>query len=397
MSKGWIVALLLVSAGCVADEAPEPGPTPSDAASETIPAERATDGLPDYADLPEKIEKLTLAAYGDSSGGVRLKLWNNRAYVNTGNPQDGIAIFDITNPLEPERLGAVTGIGPREGIDLLNYGERIVVVVSLASPVAGPIVFIDVTDPTAPKELKRFDVQSHTVAAYRAGHVVYNAGFATGPVAGLEIIDARDPDNIRIEKTWNWGAVAADGTPIQPTGCHDIIVDQLTARAYCAAQAQTTIWDLKDPFNPRVLTVVNDAIVPHHNTAFPILDGKVLVIGDEEAGCGPVTPGGPTPAGLWFYDLQTEPPMLLSWLSFPAQTPSSGCAPHFGSEVGNGTGMVTFGWFGQGLVLVDASDPSEPRIASSTQEGGSGSDAMYYRGLVFVAGGKGGLQVAVPG
>jgi hypothetical protein len=361
-----------------------------------IPADNATDGLPLYRALPAKIDQLTLAAFGDSSGGVRIRLWNDRAYVNTGNTEDGIAIFDISNPLEPERLGAVTGIGPREGLDILNYGERVVAVVSIASPVAGPIVFIDVTDPTAPKELKRFDLQSHTVAAYRAGHVVYNAGFATGPVSGLEIIDARDPDNIRIEKTWNWGQRAADGTPIQPTGCHDIIVDQVAARGYCAAQAQTLVWDLKDPFNPRVLTVVNDPLVPHHNTAFPILNGSVLVIGDEEAGCGPVADGTATPAGLWFYDLKQSPPMLLGWLSFPAQAPSSGCAPHFGSEVGEGTGYVSFGWFGQGLVLVDATDPAHPRIASQDTEGGSGSDAVYYRGLVFVAGSKGGLQVAVP-
>ena len=387
----------MLLAGCVTDGTPDPSTTPEPPKASTIPADNATDGLPMFAPLPEKIETLTMAAFGDSNGGVRIRLWNDRAYVNTGNTADGIAIFDISHPLEPERLGAVTGIGPREGLDVLNYGDRVVVMASLASPVAGPIVFVDVTDPASPKELKRLDVQSHTVAAYRPGHAVYNAGFATGPTAGFEIIDARDPDNIRIEKTWDWGTRAADGTPIQPTGCHDIIVDQVAARAYCAAQAQTLVIDLKDPFNPQVLTVVNDPIVPHHNTAFPILNETVLVIGDEEAGCGPAVAGTPAPAGLWFYDLRTQPPALLSWLSFPTQVPSSGCAPHFGSEVGEGTGYVAFGWFGQGLVLVDASDPEEPRIVHQTQDGGSGSDAVYYRGLVFVAGNKGGLQVAVPG
>lgn len=397
VSARWGLALALLVSGCVADETLRTFPGPAGLGRSEIPAGNATDGLPPYAPLPDPLSELSLRAFGDASGGVRIRLWNDRAYVTTGNAQDGIAIFDVSNPVEPERIGSVTGIAPREGLDVLNYGDRVVVVVSIASPVAGPIVFFDVTDPGGPKELARLDVQSHTVAAYRPGHVVYNAGFATGPIAGLEIINARDPDNIRLEKTWNWGTVAADGTPIQPTGCHDIIVDHAAARAYCAAQAQTLVWDVSNPLNPRVLTVLNDPVVPHHNTAFPILDGRVLVIGDEEAGCGPTIGGVSTPAGLWFYDLQSSPPALLSWLSLPANAPQSGCAPHFGSEVGNGTGFVAFGWFSAGLVLVDASDPWQPRIAHQSQEGGSGSDAVYYRGLVFVAGQKGGLQVAVPG
>jgi hypothetical protein len=202
--------------------------------------------------------------------------------------------------------------------------------------------------------------------------------------------------DIKLAKVWNWGTRAVDGTPIQPTGCHDIVVDPVAKRGFCAAQAQTLVWDLADPFTPRVLTAVNNAVVPHHNTAFSILGGDVLVIGDEEAGCGPAVAGMPTPAGLWFYDLKANPPALLSWISVPTSAPQSGCAPHFGSEVGNGTGLASFGWFGQGLVLVDASDPENPSIVHRTQEGGSGSDAVYYRGLVFVAGQKGGLQVAVP-
>lgn len=349
--------------------------------------------------LPEKISGLDLVAFGDASGGVRIRLWNNTAYVNTGVAQSSTVIFDVSDPFSPERLGVVeSDVGAREGLDVLAYEDRTLIVASLASPVAGPIVFWDVTDPSEPREVARVPVQSHTVAAHRPGRVVYNAAFATGPAAGVEIINAQDPDAIRLEKVWSWGATARDGTPLQPTGCHDIILDSAAERAYCAAQVQTLVWDVSDPLNPVVLTAVHDPFVPHHNTAFPILDGRVLVIGDEEGACGPSAPGaGPLPAGaVWFYDLRTSPPALLGYASPSFPQAQSGCAAHFGSEVGEGTGVVAFGWFGAGLVMIDASDPANPRILEQNDEGGSASDAVYYRGLVFGAGQKGGLQVALP-
>lgn len=391
-----LTAVLLLAAGCLGSESTNDAAPTTAAGTAVIPADNETDGLPAFQALPEKVSSLRIVANGDAPGGVRLKMWNNRAYVNTGVADDSIAIFDVTDPMLPERVGSIASeVGAREGIDVLNYGDRTVVVVSLASPVAGPIVFWDVTDPAAPVELARLPVQSHIVAAHKPGHVVYNAGFATGPVGGFEIIDATDPDDIKVDRVWEWGEMAQDGTPLQPTGCHDITVQG--DRAYCAAQAQTVVIDVSDPFNPVALTAVNDAFVPHHNTAFHILGGRVLVIGDEEGGCGPAAGPATLPAGAaWFYDLEQSPAALLGYVSVPSATPSGGCAPHFGSELGDGTGLVTFGWFGAGLVLIDASDPANPTLVHQDAEGGSASDAVHYRGLVFAAGGAGGLEVAVP-
>jgi hypothetical protein len=395
-----LVAVFVLIAACL-------GPSPDDARDPTASSAAtgvpgmfigsAADGLPSYRTLPERIGRLTVAAYGDAPPGVRIRLWEDRAYVTTGNASDGVAIFDIQEPLEPKRLGSFAGIAPREGLGILDYGARTVVV---ASPAAGGISFIEVTEPSEPKELTRLEIPSHTLGVYRPGGVVYNGGWTDGEVGGLEIIDARDPDHIKVDKVWTWGERAADGTPIQPTGCHDIIVDQENARAYCAAQEQTTIWDLHDPFAPVVLTVVNNPAAPHHNTAFPILDGTVLVIGEELLGCGPDLAGKPTPTGLWFYDLKTTPPSPLGWVSVEETDPNEPgiygiCAPHFGSEIGQ-TGFLSFSWFNKGVVLVDARDPRSPKIVGYDNAGGEASDAVFYRGLVFIAGEQGGLQVAVP-
>jgi hypothetical protein len=285
----------------------------------------------------------------------------------------------------------------REGLDVLNYGDRTVVAASaLNSQTSGPIVFWDVTDPAEPKELATVAVKSHTLAAHRPGHVVYNAGFAEEPVGGVEIIDASDPDKIHLEKTWMWGATAADGTPIQPTGCHDIIVDAKAERAYCAAQGQSLIWDVKDPHNPKVLKAITNPLVPHHNSAFGILGGKIVVVDDEEGGCGPAAPNGQTvvPTGaLWFFDATTTPAQLLTWIAPNPTTVNPSCSVHFGSEIEE-TGMLVFGWNSQALILVDATNPRAPKIVDQDSSGSSASDAFYYRGLVFVAGAKGGLQVA---
>lgn len=394
MYRSLSVTLLVLLVGCLdADQGAEPCPSPT--AGPTHEA-TPTDGLPMYRDLPADFDTLILTAFGDAENGVRIKLWDNRAYVTTGNATDGIAIFDITDPYRPVRLGSVLGIAPREGLDMLDYGDRLVVVAS-----AGDMVFFDVTDPSTPEEIARIQVASHTLAAHHAGHVVYNGAWTGAEPSSVEVVDARDPTNIRLHKVWEWDRTAPDGTPIQPTGCHDVIVDQLLNRAYCAAQGQTTVWSLDDPLDPRIISAVTTPTAPHHNTAFPILNGTVLVISQEEAGCGPQVAGLSSPAGLWFYDLKTSPPSVLSWWSVDhvdAERPGvySFCAPHFGSEVGEGTGMLSFGWFEHGLVLVDASNPRIPKLAYQSDEGGSTSDAVYYRGLVFAAGEQGGLQVAVP-
>ena len=401
LQRTAVLGLIVLFAGCVADagdEGPRPPSPITDAAGFADGFGAASDGLPRYRDVPDKVDQLSVVAFGDGAvTGVRIKLWENRAYVTTGNATDGIAIFDITDPFQPQRVGSITGIAPREGLGVLDYGARTVVV---ASPAAGGMAFFDVTDPSDPKELKRLDIASHTLGVYRPGFAVYNGGWTDGEVGGLEIIDARDPDDIKIEKIWTWGDVAADGTPIQPTGCHDVVIDQEDARAFCAAQEQTTIWDLKDPFEPVVLTVINNPLAPHHNTAFTILDGTTLVIGEELRGCGPDLAGTPTPTGIWFYDLKTQPATLLSWVSIEETDPNQPgiygiCSPHFGTEI-DGTGFLTFSWFEKGIALIDATDPRDPKILHQTNTGGEASDAVYYRGLVFAAGEKGTLQVAVP-
>jgi hypothetical protein len=268
------------------------------------------------------------------------------------------------------------------------------------------MIFFDVTDPANPFELARFNITSHNLAVHRPAHVVYNSRSLGDPTGGAEIIDASDPDDIKLAKAWEFENAAADGSPVANTGCHDVMVYPDQERAYCAAVTQTLIWDVSDPLNPTIVTAIENPLISIHHSAFTILDHSVLVIGDEAGGAllyacfghasTPVADLSTPTGAIWFYDLTTPVPTLLSWLSVPAmpdRAPAT-CTAHFGSVIGDdSSGVFAYGWYVAGTLLVDASDPMLPRLVDQVPTGGSTWDARYYRGYVFTGSGSEGMQV----
>src|SRR5688500_12336295 len=110
----------------------------------TATAGNGTDGLPPHADSPLPIARLVVQANAPTDGGgSRVRLWEDRAYVSTLSAEAGVSIFDVSDPLDPVFLGAVQGIAPHEGIEVLDYGARTV----LAMSGSGAIEFVEVTDP----------------------------------------------------------------------------------------------------------------------------------------------------------------------------------------------------------------------------------------------------------
>jgi hypothetical protein len=399
------VLLLAVLAGCI--EVPEAAidPTPGPEIKQPLcfndPA-NDTDCRADYRALPAKVTKLKAVAKGSKPGGQGIWLWDHMAYVSTGSSQTGVNIYDITDPLAPTLVGNITGHYARDA-DILNYGNRTVLVTASGSSGVG---FFDVTDPTEIKDLGIQRMSAHNIAVHRPGKVVYNSRSLGSPPGGAEILDASNPEAIT-SRVWNFERVAADGSPVANTGCHDVMVYPEVHRAYCAAITQTLIWDIRDPLNPKVLSAIENPLINIHHSAFTILNHTVLVIGDEYGGAalyacyGSVTPpvGGTvsTPTGaIWFYDLTTPVPTLLSWISPPIARPPATCTAHFGSEIGQGTGMVAYGWYSAGTLLVDATNPLMPRLVESYPSAGSTWDSRYYRGYVFTGDGSLGLGVFEP-
>ena len=341
---------------------------------------------------------LDLVGQADAPGGYALRVHEGRAYVATFTAEEGISVFDVSDPTAPAHLGGTPPGTLARSVDLLEVEGRILVALSTGTK----LEVWDLTDPSDPSRLASFAFGSHNVATHPAG-AIYNARNLWDGVGGaMEIVDARDPEDVRLHAVWAFPPSAADGTLVRNQGCHDLTVFVETARAYCAAYEQTLILDVTDPFAPVILTAIDNPLVTSHHTAFPILDHTVLVVGDEWAdnlmwGCLShpvgVLPQAPASA-LWFYDLTASPPKPLSYLTGPQVTPepwvqqygvNAMCTAHNGAEIGEGTGLVAYGWFRAGLALIDASDPRAPRMLQVQDIGGAFGDARYADGHVFAA------------
>ncbi len=413
MTRWWIVLLLAGAAlaGCIEGDGSGLGDGTervggadgiANASSHWIPPEADEDGLPPHYEIPDDPSDLVEVARPGIPGGQGVWLWNDRAYVSTGS--QGLIIYDIADPTNPMQIGNITGVGARD-VDILNYGDRTVAVIASG----GSYHFFDVTEPgtlTDEDALASFPGSGHNIAVHRPGHVVYNSRSLGTPPGGAEIIDASDPDDIKLHKAWEFGGgVAENGKPIANTGCHDVVVYPDQNRAYCPAVTQTLVWDVTDPLNPVVLDTIENPLISIHHSAHTILDHSVLVIGDEAGGAilyacyghqsTPVADASTPTGAIWFYDLTTPTPTLMSWLSMPpVENPPSTCTAHFGEAVGDeDSGHFSYGWYTAGTILVDATDPMTPRLDAQILTGGSTWDARHYRGYVFAGEGSQGLGV----
>ena len=383
-------------AGCV--EAPAPADAPvADAPREAGLAAASSTSAP----------SLTLVGQADAPGGYALRVHEDRAYVATFSTLEGISVFDVSDPTDPVHLGGTPPGTLARSVDVLDYGTRLAVALSTGTEME----VWELTDPTDPVLLKSFAFGSHNVQVHPDAKVIYNARNLWDAVGGaMEIVNASDPDNITLDSVFTFPPFAQDGSVVHNQGCHDFTVWPETDRAYCAAYEQSLVFDVSDPLHPVILTAITNPAITDHHTAFPILNHTVLVISDEFAanavwGCLAHELQGlaEAPVGaLWFYDLTTPTPTLLSWLSGPRAPPEPSyiqygpnamCTSHNGMELGEGTGLIAFGWFLAGLVLIDASDPAHPVLLDRVDYGGAVGDARWYEGHVFAADDQEGLTV----
>lgn len=396
-----------------------------DATSEGV-AQAYPDSM--FQALPGSVASLDIQAFGDvpfAMRGYRVRALGDHAYVTTATGPDALLVFDISDPWHPTKVGSAS-LGPSawartyEALEVIAYADRTVVASSVtpgsdltelaenfANFSSGPAIFWDVTDPSSPRELARIDVVTHMLVAHPETHMVYVAGFRAGAFMGIDIIDASDPDDIHHAMTAAVPPFAQDGSPVGDLaafGCHGVSLDVAAERLYCAAGSQTLVLDITDPLDPVLVTTIRPLAVDavfccDHTYAVPFLGGRYVAISAEAGSCRQYPQGTQSPVGrLWLFDMQTSPPTLTGHVGVPSNRTAPLCtfSPTEGSELGQGTGLLAFGWEQAGLVLVDASDPTDPQIMSADFAGGFGRDAFYHRGLVFAAGERHALHVAVP-
>lgn len=357
------------------------------------------------------------------------------------------SVVDISDPLQPKRIGTfgagdaddseyyanapiigapahfameAAGAGADRGAAIIAYPSgRLVTVFSTDTVIES----WDITNPEEPRRLRPLVTpNSHKVGVVPGTPIVYNAGSRGGGSAGnfygsdhTEIFDLSDPDDPQFVQDFQNGY-----------SCHHIFFwnnpEQNKFRAVCAGIEVTQIWDTADPRDPKVLVT----IPVHHGVvgtpsaaALPVAfshsaglnrAGTVLYVGDENGGGG-IPPGcvasASTPAGdpstpigaIWFYDISDETfPLLRGWYSAAnnplVKDPFSSCTAHHGRLVPDPErDLLAMAFYGDGVVLLDFTNPTLPRAIGQFADGSNTWEAWYHQGYIVTGDLSRGLDV----
>ncbi|HEV8360439.1 MAG TPA: hypothetical protein VGR28_08310 [Candidatus Thermoplasmatota archaeon] len=383
--------------------------------------------------LPEQVTKLERVAGPEQAhGGAGIAVFGSLLAVSGRGTDSGFWLYDIRDPEAPKLLSNPEGTPGRDA-DFIAYPDGRLVLVMASDYGVDPVW--DVTDPTAPVLLTEIDPGprgSHNLVVVPGTPIFYNSNSNGGGGApfvgalqpdmatqGTEIYDLTDPANPVLVQDWRNGY-----------GCHDttVWIDAASQkfRAYCAGVDAVQIWDIADPRAPVVLTTLNMPLLqdgvpsltsvpfsPWAHSAEVNHDGTVLMVGDETGGGGApgcdvyIDAAGRTLSGpignLYFFDLADElKPQLRSWLSPDstlltnvATNEPLNCTSHFGREIED-RNQVVWGFYGQGVLLIDFSDLDHPVILDQYKDASDTWDAWSWQGYVFTGDIARGFDVLEP-
>lgn len=344
---------------------------------------------------PESVEGMEILADLTLGNVNELTLRGDHAYVSG---YSGTFIVDISDPGAPEVVAEIqcTGIHVRT----IELEERLLMTLSSQADdncddaaSTGGVRLIDVTDPMYPEVGRQVEMPfgSHTHTPWGDSGLIYNSAYnlyrnepddqQVDQHRRSEIINITDWQNPEIVDEF---VFPADSTSI---GCHDIWPEPERDRAICAAVTETQVWDVSDPLEPQILSIIRNPLLSIHHTATTTQDGDILILGDEWTGAlGPgCFDGGTAPIGaLWFYDISDDTqPELLSWFAPPHQGPEVPCTAH-NFNIIEGHPVLVAAFFKAGTVLIDFSDPTQPTLIDQYRPNDTDVWASYYHnGHIF--------------
>lgn len=377
------LVVAFVVAGCL----DEPGPD----------SDRVSDALPSDVVSMEAFTTLSLKA------SLPATLLNDIAFlpgfVYASAHTGGTRIFNVSDPTQPVEVAMVPCTGIDVGITELPDGRRIMSISHSGGdgcPNTNPeggIRLVDVTDPEEPKILEQVKVPggSHSHSVYGTTGLIYNSQAAQKlPGGGLAIVNITDPEDpevtvFQFPATTTWW------------GCHDIFLEPSRQRAICSGASETSIWDLKDPHAPGIISRIINPRMQVHHWAATTLNGTLLVLGDESGGfIGPAcTPPAPIGA-LWAYDIRDATnPVEKGFFVPPRGLGPALCTAHYFNFIDDGP-LLVGGFYTSGSVLVDFTEPSSPKLLDQEIPAGANVWSTYwnqYDGYVYVGDWGRGLDV----
>jgi hypothetical protein len=327
----------------------------------------------------------------DRQGGTDLEFAeiDGRDYAVAGTYRNGLQVLDITDPEVPVLVSSYdcrvlqgdVQVFTRE--DATTGGTRTFVTYAIEggagnradsacfsdlgiAPDEGTL-FIEVTDPTAPRSVAFHPITAgtHNQTVHPSGEYMYNSN-SSGCGNCIEVIDIRDLGDIReITKL----ATGHDS--------HDITFSADGTRAYSAAIDQSIIIDTTDPAAPSIISVITDPAVTLHHQMDPVTIGgrEFVVINDELNGAGgnEVCPGGGLHVWETTGDLEAEPRKVGAFFT-PEVTVREGagtgtagtvtCTSHV-FRIYEAQQRIVIGWFGAGVHVLDISGLADLPVAGS--------------------------------
>jgi len=161
-------------------------------------------------------------------GGIAYGIYVSGAYAYLANGTDGLRIYDVSDPTSPQSVGHIDNGGTAYGIYVSGSYAY------LANNTGGLRIY-DVTDPTSPQSVGNIDDGGNAYGIYVSGSYAYLANFSDG----LRIYDITDPTSPQSVGHIDNGSYASD---IYVSGSY----------AYLAnLDDGLRIYDITDPSSPQ--------------------------------------------------------------------------------------------------------------------------------------------------
>ena len=355
-------------------------------------------------------QNMHLLSTAEHRGGVNSDLAFKGTLAFAGH-YGGFRIIDLADPGEPVEVADVHCNGPQGDVtvhgDLLFLsvdtpqstegcaGSRNVTA-STEGAFEGVRIF-DISDPAEPEFIKgvRTDCGSHTntlVPGEGGTAYVYVASYplsknSLGP-------DCQAPfERISVVQVDGTDAAAGQGARVvaEPTikgvdlfgaqygaepffACHDITVLSPTKTAAAACLSQGQLWDISDPLAPKVTADIDTPDVDIWHSAAFTPDGRYVTFGDEYFG-----PAKEPFGAIWTYAV-ADPSVPLSHLRIPREETST--YHNFNYVPLADRYVLVASAYGSGTSVVDLSDPSAPTEIGFFDMQSNAWSTYWYNGLV---------------
>ncbi|HST81666.1 MAG TPA: hypothetical protein VLL08_08025 [Kineosporiaceae bacterium] len=378
-------------------------------------AAEGTDNIALLANLPKQAPFDTETSYNSD-----LAFQGRYAYAGNYN---GFTVYDIRNPRAPKIATQVLCPGSQNDVSVLgnllflSTDSRRTDDSCASTPSTDGtnywegVKIFDISNPANPQYIKAVETDcgshTHTLIPSKDGRTAYLYVSSYSPSTTL--VDCQPPhDKISIIKvplrTPQSAAVVAEpvlfpdggyeGDPARSasatSGCHDITAYPSKDIAAGACMGDGVLIDIKDRENPKVFTTVRDTVnfAFWHSATFNNSGTKVVFTDELGGGGGPVCNPtvGPEKGADGIYDIVGEGSArtleFRSYFKIPrTQANTENCVAHNGSLIPvPGKDIMVQAWYQGGLTVFDFTDSAHPKEIAWFDRGPFNETALVIAG-----------------